>query len=328
MKKNIILISILAFIYCIVNNPENSTILTHLVSDNDSVYAIAQYRGYSKIKKLYPEKRESLKLPPSKSLKRYLQLSQGKLILLSDNSIFIFTKDLALIRTLTLPESKSDYSIEKISKYDKAFVVSDNYKNMFLYKESKLIQLKNEIIIENVKIELIDHVFVINENQTQIKINSFSELIHELFVLNENLIMVGNTLFNKSGKNILTLPLTFYVYDALPFNKNFLLMATGKVLILDENFRIINEIEAKNPKILGLYKENKIIIKIDNHRIATLNIETNEIESYQLSNNKIDFIAFVENNLFYVLLNDRTKLNKSGINCILNSEIKEKKVRL
>jgi hypothetical protein len=324
MKKYIILISIFVFIYCIANKPENSNKLSHFVSDTHSIYAIAHYKNGSKIKKLYPEKIESLRLPPSKSLKRYLEFSQGELILLSDNSIFIFTKDLNLIRTLTLPESKSDYSIEKISKSDKAFVISDNYKNMFLYRDSKLVQLKNEIIIENFKIELIDHVFFINGNQTQIKLNSFSELIHDFFVLNENLIMVGNTLFNKSGKKILTLPISFYVYDALSFNKNFLLMATGKIIILGENCKILNELEANGPKILGKYKKNRIIIKLDNHRIATLNTETKEIESYQLSNNKIDSIAFVENNLFYVLSNDRTKLNKNDIDCILNSEIKEK----
>lgn len=162
--------------------------------------------------------------------------------------ILIYSEDLKVKKIIKLPESKSDFMLKSISVTDNVFIITDDYKNTFLFKDSKLTKLTKQVVIEDIKIELIDKFMFINGSKTEVKEDSFSDLIRTLFVINGNHLIWGNLLFDKSGRRVSRLPFHFYAYDGIEFKDNFLIMAPGKAIILGKNCEILNEIEANGPK--------------------------------------------------------------------------------
>ena len=94
MKKWVI--SLINFILiCNLNNAVIKTDqISHLVSDTNTVYAISLYKDDPTLIMIHPEEKQSLNLPIQKRFKRYLKLWSKRLVLLTGNSILIFSEDL------------------------------------------------------------------------------------------------------------------------------------------------------------------------------------------------------------------------------------------
>ena len=210
--------------------------------------------------------------------------------------------------------------------YKKYF--NDLYKNKF-YKNN-LVNIKDSIIENKTDIILIDESLLENTNNFFTEINSIKKKIFVILISSRNLYNISTSIFKYLEIKIINKPFSFLSLKSQidKFNDN-------KSNFQDINLKIVNLEKTEKTKliydsIIKIIKNNLNVLISGESGTGKKHI-ANTINSLISKNNilEFNFVDFIENNLYNLLLNKRNSeelLKSKGIkngnfNCILFKDI-------
>ena len=210
--------------------------------------------------------------------------------------------------------------------YKKYF--NDLYKNKF-YKNN-LVNIKDSIIENKTDIILIDESLLENTNNFFTEINSIKKKIFVILISSRNLYNISTSIFKYLEIKIINKPFSFLSLKSQidKFNDN-------KSHFQDINLKIVNLEKTEKTKliydsIIKIIKNNLNVLISGESGTGKKHI-ANTINSLISKNNilEFNFVDFIENNLYNLLLNKRNSeelLKSKGIkngnfNCILFKDI-------
>ncbi len=310
MKKiEICVLIILCFTCCFSETKKFPGDIFGLETDGKSIFTLMMYNKSDKLQIIYPMEKETPPLPPYKSFKRYYQIINDKIVVLSDNDVFIFNNDLILLKKIKLPDMAPDkyhfnYSLSMKNK-DKAcfFVVIESNDGCFLLQDFDLIELKNELVFDGNKIEFKNNLILINGYTTVLKYKKFSSLVHFLFVLDNEFILVRNSLFDNSGRLLAELPFTFEVGDAISLENLYILFNPENIVIINKKGEMIKVIKEEITGILGNLNQDQVLLKINRQYLGLLSLKTLDLKKKDLGE-EISSAVLLDDKLFYVPKNN------------------------
>ena len=205
---------------------------------------------------------------------------------------------------------------------------NDLYKNKF-YKNN-LVNIKDSIIENKTDIILIDESLLENTNNFFTEINSIKKKIFIILISSRNLYNISNNIFKYLEIKIINKPFSFLSLKSQidKFNNN-------KSHFQDINLKIVNLEKTEKTKLIydSIIKiiKNNLNVLISGESGTGKNHIANTINSLISKNNILEFnyVDFIENNLYNLLLNKRSSeelLKSKGIkngnfNCILFKDI-------
>jgi hypothetical protein len=310
MKKiKIFVLIILCFNCCFSETKKFPGEIFGLETDGKSIFTLMMYNKIDKLQIIYPTIKETPPLPPYKSFKRYYQMLNDKIVVLSDNDVFIFNNDLKSLKKIKLPDMPPDkyhfnYSLS-MKNEDKScfFIVIESNDKCFLLKDFDLIELKNEINFDGNKIEMKNNMILINGYTTDLKYKKFSSLVHFLFVLDNEFILVRNSLFDNSGRRLAELPFTFEVGNAILLENFYILFNPENIVILNKKGEMIKVIKEGSTGILGNLNQYQVVLKINRQYLGLLSLKTLDLKKKDLGE-EISSAVLLDNKLFYVPRNN------------------------
>ncbi len=210
--------------------------------------------------------------------------------------------------------------------YKKYF--NDLYKNKF-YKNN-LVNIKDSIIENKTDIILIDESLLENTNNFFTEINSIKKKIFVILISSRNLYNISTSIFKYLEIKIINKPFSFLSLKSQidKFNDN-------KSHFQDINLKIVNLEKTEKTKliydsIIKIIKNNLNVLISGESGTGKKHI-ANTINTLISKNNilEFNFVDFIENNLYNLLLNKRNSeelLKSKGIkngnfNCILFKDI-------
>ena len=210
--------------------------------------------------------------------------------------------------------------------YKKYF--NDLYKNKF-YKNN-LVNIKDSIIENKTDIILIDESLLENTNNFFTEINSIKKKIFVILISSRNLYNISTSIFKYLEIKIINKPFSFLSLKSQidKFNDN-------KSNFQDINLKIVNLEKTEKTKliydsIIKIIKNNLNVLISGESGTGKKHI-ANTINTLISKNNilEFNFVDFIENNLYNLLLNKRNSeelLKSKGIkngnfNCILFKDI-------
>ena len=205
---------------------------------------------------------------------------------------------------------------------------NDLYKNKF-YKNN-LVNIKDSIIENKTDIILIDESLLENTNNFFTEINSIKKKIFIILILSWKLYKISPSIFKYLEIKVINKPFSFLSLKSQidKFNDN-------KSHFQDINLKIVNLEKTEKTKLIydSIIKiiKNNLNVLISGEIGTGKNHIANTINSLISKNNILEFnyVDFIENNLYNLLLNKRSSeelLKSKGIkngnfNCILFKDI-------
>ncbi len=298
MKKSII---VLLIIFCSVlsvfsYSDNNKYQLAYILSNGNTLFGITFDKSGWQLRKLFPPPIISIDLPPHKSVKLPVEITDlNQVAIICDNELLIFSDDLKPIKKIplpSLPEAKDylfDYS--NIGEYS---IIRGGMKPI-LFRNNKIIELDKSIDLFNNRVELKNNEVLINKINTHIKLKSFELLVGLTSILDSEHIVIFNTLFDSKGEIISILPNNNPIYYSLNL-KNGYALGSEKMIIINKKGEIEKIIKAQ---LVGEY-QNRIVILIDKSKIGLLSIDNKKFEIIKLTEKEeILEIEIVGKYLFY-----------------------------
>ena len=310
MKRIKIFVLIILFFNCCFSETKKFPgEIFGLETDGKSIFTLMMYNKSDKLQIIYPTIKETPPLPPYKSFKRYYQMINDKIVVLSDNDVFIFDNDLKLLKKIKLPDMPPDkynfnYSLSMKNKDKSCFmIVIESNDKCFLLKDFDLIELENELAFDGNKIEMKNNIIIINGYTTDLKYKKFSSLVHFLFVLDNEFILVRNSIFDNSGRRLADLPFTFEVGNAILLEHFYILFNPENIVILNKKGEMIKVIKEGDPGILGYLDQDQVVLKINRQYLGIFSLKTFDLKKKDLGE-EISSAVLLDDKLFYVPKNN------------------------